>query len=144
MQLTVSEARAKLGLLCARAQDPRQVIVLTRHGRPLAAIVSIAEVKRIWDLGDAERQGWRHALSGVRGWWSSGRGIVGLEPGPDGRYVTKREAAQQVRDIQMTRADERRILKAGGLEPVPGGEIAERLSWWQRWRLRRAAARARG
>ena len=127
MRLTISDARAQLGYLCTRAQDPREVIVLTRHGNAIAALVSISEVKRIWDMEDEARAGWRHPLSGLRGWWSRGKGIPGMEPGPGGKYVTKREAAVQVREIQMTRAEERRILQAGGLEVVEGGEIAERV-----------------
>lgn len=139
MRFTVSEARARLGLLCMRAQDPREIIVLTRHGRPIAALVSITEVKRIWKLEEDERTGWKHPLSGVRGWWSRGRGIAGMEPGPDGSYVTAREAAQQVREIQMTRAEERRILERGGLAPVKGGEIAGKAAPPRRWWRRRRA-----
>lgn len=131
MRQTISQARASLGQLCTQVQDPRAVIILTRHGESVAALVSIAEVKRIWDLADESRIGWRHPLSGLRGWWSKGHGIPGMEPGVDGRYVTKREAAQHVREVQMTRAEERRILKAGGLDPVEGGEIAEKLRWWR-------------
>ncbi|KIC41997.1 hypothetical protein RA27_00885 [Ruegeria sp. ANG-R] len=56
-----------------------------------------------------------------------------MEPGPDGRYLIARDAALKVREIQMTRAEERRILKRGGLEPVAGGEIAARpiASLWR-------------
>ncbi len=58
-----------------------------------------------------------------------------MEPGPDGTYVTARGAALKVREIQMTRAEERRILARGGLAPVAGGELAARPvpSWWRRW-----------
>jgi len=126
MRITISQARAQLGDLVTLAQDPRQVIVLTRHGKPLAALVSISEARRIWDLDAEETTGWKHPLSGLRGWWSRGKGIPGMEPGPDGTYVTAREAALKVREIQMTRAEERRILARGGLEPVAGGEVAAR------------------
>ena len=37
--------------------------------------------------------------------------------------VTPKEAALQVRTMQLTRAEERRILEAGGLEEVEGGEL---------------------
>ena len=135
MRYTVSQARAQLGQLVMRAQDPREVIVLTRHGRPLAALVSIPEANRIWELEAEATTGWKHPLSGLRGWWSRGKGIPGMEPGPDGNYVTPREAALRVREIQMTRAEERRILERGGLEPVAGGEIAcvSRRRWWRFW-----------
>lgn len=140
MRYTVSQARQQLGHLVMRAQDPRQVIVLTRHGKPLAALVSVTEANRIWDLESDETTGWRHPLSGIRGLWSRGKGIPGMEPGPDGSYVTAREAALKVRELQMTRSEERRILERGGLEPVAGGEIAgvTQAPWWRRW-LRRGA-----
>ncbi|TMV09745.1 type II toxin-antitoxin system Phd/YefM family antitoxin [Ruegeria sediminis] len=134
MRYTISQARAQLGQLVTRAQDPREVIVLTRNGRALAALVSIAEAERIWDLESDETIGWKHPLSGIRGWWSKGRNIPGMEPGPDGRYVTAREAALRVREVQMTRAEERRILARRGLEPVEGGEVMQRdeIAWWRR------------
>lgn len=140
MRLTISEARAALGQLCTRAQDPREVIVLTRYGRAVAALVSVTEAERIWDLQDETRAGRRHPLSGIRGWWSRGRGIPGMEPGPDGAYVTAREAALQVREIQTARAEERRILHRGGLAPVAGGEVMRRaeIAWWRRLFGRRA------
>lgn len=132
MYIPVSEARTHLGQLVTRAQDPRAVIVLTRHGRPVAALVSMPEVERIWDLGDDARTGWRHVLAGMRGWWHRRPTVPGMEPGPDGNYVTAREAAIQVRKIQMSRAEERRILKAGGIEGVEGGEVAgeQRKGWF--------------
>ncbi|MEY8842096.1 type II toxin-antitoxin system Phd/YefM family antitoxin [Cribrihabitans sp. XS_ASV171] len=131
MRLSVSQARPRLGQLVTRAQDPREVILLTRHGEPVAALVSMAEAQRIWDLSDDGAVGWKHPLSGLRGWWRRRSPVPGMEPGPDGTYVTAREAAIQVRKIQMTRAEERRILQAGGLEPVEGGELAaERRRWW--------------
>lgn len=133
MRLTVSEARARLGQICAQAQDPREAIVLTRHGRDIAAVVSMAELARIWKLQDDDWFGRRNPLTGRR----RGGAVVlgaGLVAGPDGRPVTAREAAEQVREIQLTRAEERRVLAAGGLAPVAGGEIAERAvpGWWQR------------
>ena len=131
MKLTLSQARRRLSELCTLTQDPRAVIVLTRYGKPVAALVSMEEARRIWELDNTERSGWRHGLSGVRDFWSRRR-MPGMEPGPDGTYVTAREAALQVRDIQTTRAEERRILARGGLEPVEGGELGERVGWWRR------------
>lgn len=129
MRLTLTEARSRLGELCALAQDPRHPIVLTRHGRPLAALVSIAEVKRIWDLESDQRFGMRHILSRRRG-----SRIPGLERGVDGDLVTPREAALQVRTRQWTRAEERRILAAGGVDGIEGGEIGEGVPK-RRWRF---------
>ena len=117
--------------------------MLTRYGKPLAALVSMTEVERIWALQDDDWVGPKHPLSMLRGWWSKGRGIPGMEPGPDGSYVTARDAALKVREIQMTRAEERRILKRGGLDPVAGGEIAARpvAPLWRRVFLRSAPTR---
>ena len=134
MRLTISQARARLGELATLSQDPRQVIVLTRYGKPIVALVSMNEAQRIWELLDDDTIGRKHPLSGLRGWWSKGRGIPGMEPGPDGSYLTARDAALKVREIQMPRAEERRILRRGGLDPVAGGEIAARpvASLWRR------------
>jgi hypothetical protein len=50
--------------------------------------------------------------------------------------VTAEEAALQVRTMQLTRDDERRILAAGGLEAVEGGELGVEVEdvvekrWW--------------
>lgn len=134
MRITVSEARARLGQLCAQAQDPRRPIVLTRHGRELAAIVSMEEVRRIWKLQDDSWFGRRNPLTGGR----PGRALslpMALTAGVDGGLVTQREAAEQVREIQMTRAEERRVLSAGGMAPVEGGEVAARPpgEWLRRW-----------
>ncbi len=59
---------------------------------------------------------------------------------PDGRYLTARDAALKVREIQMTRAEERRILERGSLDLVAGGEIAARpvSSLWRRLLMRSA------
>ncbi|SDW16548.1 prevent-host-death family protein [Ruegeria halocynthiae] len=144
MRCSISQARDRLGELVTLSQDPRQVIVLTRYGKPLAALVSMAEAERIWDLHNDDQIGRKHPLSGLRGWWSKGQGIPGMEPGPDGTYGTARDAALKVREIQMTRAEERRILKRGGLDPVAGGEIAARpvASVWRRLFMRSAPTRA--
>ncbi|NVO57232.1 type II toxin-antitoxin system Phd/YefM family antitoxin [Rhodobacteraceae bacterium B1Z28] len=135
MRCSISYARDHLGQLVTHVQDPREVIVLARRGKPLAALVSITEAQRIWDLEADERIGWKHPLCGMRGWWSKRPTIPGMEPGPDGTYVTAREAALKVREIQMTRAEERRILARGGLDPVAGGELAARpvSALWRRW-----------
>lgn len=131
MRFTVSQARGQLGQLCTRAQDPRQIIILTRHGRDLAAIVSMDEVQRIWSL--------QHDSWFGRSWFGKRRGAVvmreDLVPGADGQLVTRREAAQQVHEIQMTRLEERQVLEAGGLEPVEGGEVVRRGVGFAIWHL---------
>ena len=52
--LTVSIADAKKGLseLCARVEYARELVVITKHGRPVAAIVSVEDLARMADLED--------------------------------------------------------------------------------------------
>ena len=49
--------------------------------------------------------------------------------GKNGRLVTWREAALQVREVQRIRREEREVLLRGGLEPVTGGKLGEVPSW---------------
>lgn len=135
MRLTISEARSQLGRLCTIAQDPNQPVVLTRHGRPLAVLVSVAQAERIWNIDNTENWGWYHALHRSR--HSNKPEWQDVVLGRDGRVTTPREAAQQVREVQMSRAEERRVLRLGGLKPVEGGEIGEKLPWWWPWGRRR-------
>ncbi|SHK15040.1 prevent-host-death family protein [Shimia gijangensis] len=130
MRLPISAARSRLGQLCTRVQDPRETILLTRHDKPVAAIVSIAEVTRIWDLQEIEEHGVKNPLSG-----RSGPCLLrGFVPGLNGDPVTPREAALQMQKVQMTRAAERGILATGGLEPVEGGEVEVTVrKGWRRW-----------
>ena len=80
------------------------MIVLTRHGKDLAAIVSIAEVRRIWDLQEEAWEGPKNPLTRRRG---GGRRADLWRRGEGGNHL---EAAHQVRQVQLTRAEERRIL----------------------------------
>ena len=52
--LTISVAEAKKGLseLCARAEYARDTIVITRRGRPIAAIIGLADLERCAALDD--------------------------------------------------------------------------------------------
>jgi hypothetical protein len=78
----------------------------------------MAEMRRIWadlDREDAERPP---------------RIPHGLLRAPDGQLRTPREAAEQVRKLQLDRKRERAVLEAGGLEVVEGGEVAERDAWF--------------
>lgn len=139
MKLTVSQARSQLGQLVTHAQDPRSVIVLMRHGKPIAALVSMTEVRRIWSAQDDAWVGRPNPLTGRR--MGPTLKVSGdLVMGPDGTPVTREHAAQIVHSRQMARADERKMLAAGGLSPVEGGELVgemvgettERLPWWRR------------
>ncbi|WP_179378899.1 type II toxin-antitoxin system Phd/YefM family antitoxin [Jannaschia marina] len=111
MSLTVSAARGRLSEVLTLVQDPRAYCVLTRHGKPIAAIVSMPELRRIWRDQDAER--WdnpRHRPSGVF-------------KGPKGYFATDRETAEHIREVQLTRWQERRLLRRQGMDVVAGGEV---------------------
>ncbi|MGJ8610124.1 MAG: type II toxin-antitoxin system Phd/YefM family antitoxin [Octadecabacter sp.] len=122
MQLTLSAARTRMSELVTKVQDPNECVVLTRHGVPVAAVVSMANLHRIWQMEHEEERGEiKHPLNKFPHVVGSplGRLVRGL----NGRMVTRREAALQVRTMQKTRAEERRILEAGGVEGVEGGEL---------------------
>ncbi len=128
--LPTSQARAKLSEIVTLVQDPRSTVILTRHGKPVAAVVSMAELGRIWRAQEIEeivKHGTRPASFRFGPWDMGAR--------------TQTEAAEMIQQIQLDRLMEREVLKGGGLEPVPGGEIeveveapvvAERTRrWWQ-------------
>lgn len=122
MRLTVSATRRRLGEIIGVVQDPNECVVMTRHGKPVAAVVSMANLRRIWQIEDEEDRGViKHPLNKFPHEVGSpfGRLVRGLR----GKMVTPKEAALQVRTMQLTRAEERRILEAGGLEEVEGGEL---------------------
>lgn len=122
MKLTVSAARQRLGEVVIAVQDPNECVVMTRHGMPVAAVVSMANLRRIWQVEDEEVHGMiKHPLN--KNMHVVGSRFGRLVQGLRGRMVTPKEAALRVRTMQLTRAEERRILKAGGLEEVEGGEV---------------------
>jgi hypothetical protein len=121
MQLTVSAARQRLGEAVTRVQDPNECIVMTRpappaaagqHGEFAAHLADRGRGRSLHDQAPAEQE-FPHRRRAVR---SSGAGSLRQ----DG---DAREAALQVPTLQPTRAEERRILAAGGLEAVEGGEL---------------------
>jgi len=137
MRISISEARKRLGEIVIHVQDPNHFVVVTRHGKPVAGIVSMSNLERIWQQEDEQDRGliW-HPLYKIR--HAPGRKWSPLEIGRGGKMVSKREAALQLRTLQLNRADERRILREGGLEPVQEGELMEeRPGWvtklWRRW-----------
>lgn len=128
LRLSTSAARDQLSAIITRVQDPRAFCVLTRHGRPVAAVVSMAELKRIWaqhEIEDIARNGHRPAR------FRLGRG----------GFRTNAEAAEAIQTAQLDRRVEREVLAAAGLAPVPGGElvleaevpVAQRQRWWRFW-----------
>lgn len=133
MRLSVSEVRARLGDVLMHVQNPNDYVVICRYGKPVAGVVSMAGLQRIWDIEDEQTVGKiRHPLFPV------GHHVgAKVTTGRDGKTITHREAALQLRTLQLERADERRILREGGLEPVAGGELVEervvavkRWWWW--------------
>lgn len=131
LRIPTSRARERLAEIVARVQDPRAFCILTRHGKPVAAVVSMAEMRRIWDAQDLEEgrsRGWSKA------WPAS---MSGTSP------QTDREAGEMLQRMQMDRAAERRMLARAGLEPVAGGEVAvegvaavKAPRWWERFMRR--------
>lgn len=119
---STTQASPLLTELVERVQDPRDYVVLTRHGRAVAALVSMEELERIWD------------------WQRAGRGALSVPKGfvvaPDGQLMSERDAAEAVRKVQMDRKAERDALARAGLRPVAGGELSAetevRVPLWQR------------
>ena len=106
--VSTSEARKCLPRLVAKVQDPREWVVLTRHGREVAALVSFEDLKRIFDLHDQDAAARRPPPP---------PGLVRL---PTGGFGSPRQAAEQVLKVQMDRKREREVLEAGGLDVVRG------------------------
>lgn len=128
-RISTTKARDRLPRIVADVQDPRAYVVLTRHNDPVAAVVSMSELKRIWEQQDIQ-----DVIDGTHrpSSFYFGKGLG---------KATNREAAEEVRRIQMDRRIEREVLKRAGMDPMPGGElmleISEHVSrprWWQVWR----------
>jgi len=127
LRLSTTEARDRLSEIVARVQDPRAFCVLTRHGKPMAALVSMAELRRLHDLQEIEDVV-RHGHRPVAFRFGIGLGAR-----------TAQEAAQRVLQLQMDRRIEREVLAQAGLDPVPGGELTgeaegavevRKRRWW--------------
>ncbi|MEL7026594.1 MAG: type II toxin-antitoxin system Phd/YefM family antitoxin, partial [Pseudomonadota bacterium] len=123
MKISTSVARDHLSAIIMRVQDPRAYCVLTRHGKPVAAIVSMAELKRIWSDQD---------IDDIR----NGRRPMYFRWGR-GNHSTNAEAADAILKVQLDRRMEREVLTRAGKEPLPGGEVAIEMGverppkrWW--------------
>lgn len=132
LRVAVSKAREDLASIVLRVQDPRAYCVLTRHGKPVAAVVSMTGLRRIWREEDAERWGDPETRPG------------GVVRHPDGRFAADgQEAAAIVREVQLGRWQERQVLARAGMEPLEGGElraemeevavpeVARARRWWR-------------
>lgn len=111
IRISTSKARVQLSEIVRQVQDPRSFCVLTRHDKPVAAIVSMAELNRIWQQQDIE--GVIHGR----------KRLASFTYGPGLAYQTNAEAAEAIQQIQLDRRTEREVLAKAGLDPVPGGEI---------------------
>lgn len=130
LRLSTTVARKHLSEIVTKIQDPRSFCVLTRHGKAVAAIVSMNELYRIMrqqDMDDLIDKGRRPAVL-----------TMGGEDFPG---ATPAEVAEQVQKVQFDRLRERTLLRRAGLRPIPGGELmveeeqpapAPRGRWWRR------------
>lgn len=71
MRVPLKQLRAHLTELVAHAEHHNAKIILTRHGKRVAAIVSMKDYHRVWDAEEEELFGPRDAKGGKRpggGW----------------------------------------------------------------------------
>jgi antitoxin (DNA-binding transcriptional repressor) of toxin-antitoxin stability system len=114
-QIPTSQARERLSAICAYVQDPRNFVVLTRHGKPVAAVVSMPALKATWQVQDVEGIAKKGA---PLPWISDEKGMP----------LTPREVAVKIQRVQMDRAQERRALERQGYQVVRGGELEPELT----------------
>ncbi|HVK20986.1 MAG TPA: type II toxin-antitoxin system Phd/YefM family antitoxin [Actinokineospora sp.] len=63
-ELPISEARDHLGAVVAKVEHAHERTILTRHGRPVAAVVSIEDLRRLEAAEDeADLAATREALA---------------------------------------------------------------------------------
>ncbi|POX44783.1 prevent-host-death protein [Streptomyces sp. Ru71] len=92
-EIPVTQARAELADLINRVVYGGERVVVTRHGKPLVALVSAADLERLEQLREAEepaREEMIRAVSAVREVASAPReqqrfGIAAEHRGPDPR-----------------------------------------------------------
>ncbi|MEO0751872.1 MAG: hypothetical protein AAFY25_08715 [Pseudomonadota bacterium] len=126
-----SLAREKISQIIHLTQDPRATVILTRHGRQVAAVVSMTELDRIRKQQDVEDVS-EHGVRSHKFYF--GPSELGAK--------TLAEAGEKVQEVQLNRLMEREVLRKAGLPVVKGGELAEvvevkeraRRWWWFRRR----------
>ena len=114
IRLPTSQARDRFSEIIHFVQDPRASCILTRHGKAVAAVVSMAELRRL------------HKFHDVEDIVENDHRPVSFTLGKE-LHMTNAEAAEHVLRVQMDRRTEREVLKKAGLEPVPGGELVEEM-----------------
>ncbi|WP_425091195.1 type II toxin-antitoxin system Phd/YefM family antitoxin [Tropicimonas sp. S265A] len=129
IDVSTTEARTQLPRLIHLVQHPERNVLLTRHGKVMAALVSFEDYQRInrqVDMENFMHRGWKPSSFL---WGRNWRG-----------RTTQAQQAEKVQQIQFDRAMERSVLKHAGLEPVPGGELMLSMAevrgrtwpWWLR------------
>ncbi len=64
--VNTTELRPRLTKILGRVQHGGEQATIKRHGKPVAAIVSIADLHRIWEAEDEEHCGPRDPVTGRR------------------------------------------------------------------------------
>lgn len=111
ISLSSTRARQKLGKLIKHAQHPSSFVVLKHHGDPVAAIVSMPNLRRIFNAQDIERV--------IDGTYRPG----GFSYTEALRGGNDRETAEAIQRLQIDRLKERELLARQGLQEIPGGEV---------------------
>ena len=120
-----SVARENITQIVHLVQDPRATVVLTRYGRPVAAVVAMCELDRIRKQQDVEDIS-DHGVRYHRHWF--GPSELGAK--------TLEEAGEKIQKLQLDRLMEREVLRKAGLPVVKGGELEEVVEvkerkWWK-------------
>ncbi|MFI6345443.1 type II toxin-antitoxin system Phd/YefM family antitoxin [Streptomyces sp. NPDC050560] len=89
-EIPVTQARAEFAELINRVVYGGERVVVTRHGKPLVALVSAADLERLEELGDRSEDQVISSVSSVRGVASAPGerrrfGIAAEHRGPDPR-----------------------------------------------------------
>jgi prevent-host-death family protein len=72
--VSIAEAKREFSELCARASYGHEKIVVTKHGRPIAAIISIGDLERAEALED------QHAVELLTRLIATSRGTEKVDP----------------------------------------------------------------
>jgi len=65
-RVTIAKIRPRLTEIVGRIEHTDHKVIITRYGLPAAALVSMADLKRIWDAEEEERSGPRDPATGRR------------------------------------------------------------------------------
>ncbi len=117
MLLTVSGVRTRLGEVVTFVQTPNECVALTRRGKTVAAEVSIANLKRIWQVEDKQYRAmiW-HPLN--KNSYIAASPIGRLVWGLRSKMEPPKEASNDAADVSRGTAD----LEACVLEVVESGK----------------------